>query len=78
MDQPLVIEAPLMWIDKAQTWKMASELGGSALVNLIRTETHTCYVGDHSTLHDWGYGCGACPACELRQKGYVVFASKAA
>ncbi|MGF6923876.1 7-cyano-7-deazaguanine synthase [Paraburkholderia sp. 40] len=78
MDQPLVIETPLMWIDKAQTWQMASELGGRALVDLIRSETHTCYVGDHSTSHDWGYGCGACPACELRQKGYFVFASKAA
>ncbi|SAK87863.1 exsB protein [Caballeronia glebae] len=73
MDQPLVIETPLMWIDKAQTWEMASQLGGIGLVDLIRTETHTCYVGDHTTQHDWGYGCGKCPACELRQKGYQSY-----
>jgi 7-cyano-7-deazaguanine synthase len=78
MDQPLVIETPLMWIDKAQTWQMASQLGGIGLVDLIRTETHTCYVGDHTTLHDWGYGCSKCPACELRQNGYRSFASATA
>jgi 7-cyano-7-deazaguanine synthase len=75
MDQPLVIETPLMWIDKAQTWQMASQLGGMGLVDLIRTETHTCYVGDHTTQHDWGYGCSKCPACELRQNGYRSFAT---
>jgi 7-cyano-7-deazaguanine synthase len=73
MDQPLVIETPLMWIDKSQTWKMSAQLGGRALVDLIRTETHTCYAGDHTTAHAWGYGCGACPACELRQNGYEAF-----
>lgn len=75
MDQPLVIETPLMWIDKAQTWRMASLLGGVKLVELIRDETHTCYVGDHTTQNEWGYGCGSCPACELRQKGYETFIS---
>uniref|UniRef100_E1T3X0 7-cyano-7-deazaguanine synthase n=1 Tax=Burkholderia sp. (strain CCGE1003) TaxID=640512 RepID=E1T3X0_BURSG len=77
MDQPVVIEAPLMWIDKAQTWQMASQLGGAKLVDLILDETHTCYVGDHTTQHQWGYGCGTCPACELRQRGYEAFVSAA-
>ncbi|KDB08039.1 7-cyano-7-deazaguanine synthase [Burkholderia sp. lig30] len=78
MDQPLVIETPLMWIDKADTWRMAQHLGGPALVDLIRTETHTCYVGDRATQHDWGFGCSQCPACELRRKGYDSFRQFAA
>lgn len=76
VDQPLVIETPLMWIDKAHTWEMALHLGGQQLINLIRQTTHTCYAGDHTTLHDWGYGCGVCPACELRLKGYEGFSSR--
>ena len=71
-----VIETPLMWIDKAQTWEMATRLGGDKLVELIRDETHTCYVGDHTTKHEWGYGCGVCPACDLRRNGYQEFFSK--
>lgn len=71
MDQRFVIETPLMWIDKAQTWALAQTLGGTALVDLIRDDTHSCYLGDHSTRHDWGYGCGTCPACELRASGYA-------
>lgn len=67
------LETPLMWLDKAATWKLAQDLGGDALVELIRTETHTCYLGERSQLHDWGYGCGHCPACELRVKGYQTF-----
>lgn len=67
------IETPLMWIDKAQTWRLAEQLGGSALVELIRTETHTCYLGQRDQLHDWGYGCGQCPACSLREQGYAKF-----
>ncbi|MBB5458765.1 7-cyano-7-deazaguanine synthase QueC [Paraburkholderia sp. Cpub6] len=78
MDQPLVIETPLMWIDKAQTWEMAAQLGGQVLIDLIRRDTHTCYVGDHTTEHEWGYGCGECPACELRRNGYRIFASQIA
>lgn len=78
MDQPLVIETPLMWIDKADTWRMAQHLGGPALVDLIRTETHTCYVGDRATQHDWGFGCSQCPACKLRRKGYDSFRQFAA
>ncbi len=67
------LETPLMWIDKSQTWQLAQELGGSALVDLIRADTHTCYLGQRGTLHDWGYGCGACPACALRARGYHQF-----
>lgn len=67
------IETPLMWIDKAQTWQLAEQLGGQALVELIRTDTHTCYLGERGALHEWGYGCGACPACSLRAQGYAKF-----
>lgn len=73
MDQRYVLETPLMWLNKAQTWKLAESLGGAPLVELIRTQTHTCYVGDHQTFHEWGYGCGACPACNLRKKGYEAY-----
>jgi 7-cyano-7-deazaguanine synthase len=74
----LKLETPLMWIDKAATWELARNLGGQALVDLIREETHTCYLGERGALHDWGYGCGKCPACELRARGYRKFASQAA
>ncbi len=73
LDAPMVVETPLMWLNKAQTWRMAKDLGGAALVELIRTETHTCYLGDHTTRNAWGYGCGQCPACDLRRKGYESF-----
>ena len=73
----LKIETPLMWIDKAATWEMARALGGSALVDLIREDTHTCYLGERGALHDWGYGCGTCPACELRARGYRQFRANA-
>ncbi len=72
------LETPLMWLDKADTWQLAQELGGQALVELIRTDTHTCYLGDRSQLHDWGYGCGTCPACELREKGFRQFTARQA
>ncbi|WP_321968622.1 7-cyano-7-deazaguanine synthase QueC [Paraburkholderia tropica] len=78
MDSKLIIDTPLMWIDKSDTWQMAADLGGAALLDLVRTETHTCYLGDRTQSHDWGYGCGQCPACELRAKGYRDFASKRA
>jgi 7-cyano-7-deazaguanine synthase len=71
----LKLETPLMWIDKAGTWRLAHDLGGQALVDLIRADTHTCYLGERGTLHDWGYGCGKCPACELRARGYRQFAA---
>ena len=70
MDQTFTIETPLMFTSKAATWKLAHELGSEALVELIIEYTHTCYLGDRSKRHAWGYGCGVCPACELRAKGY--------
>lgn len=73
MEHPLVIETPLMWIDKGQTWQMALDLGGMEFLEVVRDKTHTCYIGDHHTYHDWGYGCGDCPACELRNNGYEQF-----
>jgi 7-cyano-7-deazaguanine synthase len=69
--RPTPIETPLMYIDKAQTWALGHELGGQALVDIIVEETHTCYLGDRSRRHEWGYGCGTCPACELRAKGWA-------
>jgi 7-cyano-7-deazaguanine synthase len=81
MDKRFLIDTPLMWIDKAATWALAYELGeksgvpngGEALVNLIIEHTHTCYLGDREHRHSWGYGCGTCPACELRARGYERF-----
>jgi 7-cyano-7-deazaguanine synthase len=70
------IATPLMWMDKAATWELARGLGGEALVEMIRTETHTCYLGERGALHDWGYGCGKCPACDLRSRGYREFRKK--
>ncbi len=70
MDTPCTLETPLMWIDKAGTWALAHELGGQALVDLIVEDTHTCYLGIRSRRHTWGYGCGHCPACVLRAKGW--------
>jgi 7-cyano-7-deazaguanine synthase len=64
------IHTPLMFIDKAATWKLAQELGGNALVDLIVEESVTCYEGDRTHRHDWGYGCGVCPACDLRARGF--------
>jgi len=75
MDTRLVIDAPLMWLDKAETWKLSHDLGGELLVDLIRLETHTCYRGNRAHFHDWGYGCGNCPACDLRRNGYEKFRS---
>jgi 7-cyano-7-deazaguanine synthase len=75
LDQRMVIETPLMWIDKAQTWRLARALGGDTLVALITEDTHTCYLGDRRTRHAWGYGCGQCPACALRARGYEGFAA---
>jgi 7-cyano-7-deazaguanine synthase len=71
------VETPLMWRDKKQTWELAQQLGGPALVDLIRSGTHTCYLGERGTLHDWGYGCGHCPACALRARGYRQFTGQA-
>ncbi len=76
MDSAFALETPLMWIDKAETWRLAERLGGAALVDLIREETHTCYLGERGLSHDWGHGCGACPACELRARGYGEYRRK--
>jgi len=76
MDTRVKLETPLMWLDKSETWDMAERLGGTALVDLIRADTHTCYKGERGALHDWGYGCGECPACALRARGYKEYAAR--
>jgi 7-cyano-7-deazaguanine synthase len=76
MAQDFVIETPLMRLTKAQTWGLAKALGGEALVELIVRESHTCYQGERSVLHAWGYGCGTCPACELRARGWKAWAGE--
>jgi 7-cyano-7-deazaguanine synthase len=70
LDRETPVDTPLMYLDKAQTWALAEELGGKALVDLIIEDTHTCYLGDRMRRHEWGYGCGECPACDLRAKGW--------
>jgi 7-cyano-7-deazaguanine synthase len=71
MERRFVIHTPLMWIDKAATFALAHQLGGEALVDILVEETHTCYLGNRSDRHDWGYGCGECPACKLRADGFA-------
>ena len=78
MERRFVIETPLMWIDKAATWRLARDLGGEALVEIVREETHTCYNGDRSRRHEWGWGCADCPACALRAAGYAKFRAEEA
>ena len=70
MERHFVVETPLMWVDKAATWALAESLGGMPLVELIIERTHSCYLGDRTNRHAWGYGCGTCPACELRARGW--------
>lgn len=70
MDQAFVIDTPLMRLTKAQTWALAFGLGGQALVDITLEDTHTCYAGDRGVRHDWGHGCGVCPACDLRARGW--------
>jgi 7-cyano-7-deazaguanine synthase len=77
LDRRVVLDTPLMWIDKAGTWDLAKTLGGDALVDLIVEDSHTCYLGDRATRHPWGYGCGTCPACELRKAGWEKWKSRA-
>ena len=76
MEHRFVIHTPLMWRDKRATWELAEELGGEGLVELIREESHSCYLGERGERHDWGYGCGQCPACELRRKGWEAYARR--
>ncbi len=73
MDKRFVIHTPLMWIDKSQIWELAHDIGGKSLVDLIVEDTHTCYLGNRDQRHSWGYGCGTCPACELRAQGWNKF-----
>jgi 7-cyano-7-deazaguanine synthase len=73
METRFVLHTPLMWIDKSQTWELANQLGGSTLVDVIIEHTHTCYEGDRTHYHSWGFGCGTCPACELRKSGFLKY-----
>jgi 7-cyano-7-deazaguanine synthase len=73
MDTPMTIETPLMWLDKAQTWAMTDVLGGEPLTEIVVEHTHTCYLGERTLRHEWGYGCGQCPACALRSRGYAAW-----
>lgn len=75
MQSRFVLHTPLMWLDKAATWRMAEGLGGAPLVECIRAQTHTCYNGDRERLHAWGYGCDSCAACDLRKRGWYAYAS---
>jgi 7-cyano-7-deazaguanine synthase len=73
MEQRFVVETPLMWIDKTQTFALADEIGGDKLMRIVLEHTHSCYMGDRTHRHDWGYGCGTCPACELRSQGWLRY-----
>lgn len=77
LDTPITLETPLMFLSKGQTWQLAETLGGAALVDLIVEESHTCYRGEREIRHEWGYGCGSCPACELRAQGWADYRSGA-
>jgi len=70
LDRPSPVETPLMYLTKAQTWELAHQIGGQALVDMVLEYSHTCYLGQREVRHEWGYGCGTCPACELRAAGY--------
>jgi len=76
MDRNFVLHTPLMWLDKAETWALAQTLGGETLVETILEHTHTCYRSDRGARHDWGYGCGECPACGLRKRGFEMWRTK--
>ena len=78
LDTRMVVETPLMWLDKADTWRLAHTLGGQTLVDLIGEHTHTCYQGVRGARHAWGHGCGECPACQLRRKGWLAYCASAA
>ena len=75
MDTRFEIQTPLMWLDKAETWTLAETLGGEPLIDVVLERTHTCYLGERGERHDWGYGCGKCPACDLRKKGWEAYAA---
>ncbi len=71
MAREFTLDTPLMWLTKAETWALAHTLGGDPLIDLILEDSHTCYLGERGVRHDWGYGCGTCPACELRARGWA-------
>jgi 7-cyano-7-deazaguanine synthase len=73
IDAPMTIDTPLMWLDKAGIWALVERLGGEPLIDLIVEHSHSCYLGDREHRHAWGYGCGLCPACDLRRKGYETW-----
>jgi len=73
IDAPMTIDTPLMWLDKAGIWALSERLGGEPLIDLIVEHSHSCYLGDREHQHAWGYGCGLCPACDLRRKGYETW-----
>ncbi|MBR0682386.1 7-cyano-7-deazaguanine synthase QueC [Roseomonas eburnea] len=76
MERRFVLETPLMWLTKGDTWRLAESLGGQELVAALVEHTHSCYLGERSTRHPWGYGCGTCPACELRARGWTEYVSE--
>jgi len=76
LDKRVAIHTPLMWIDKAGTFALAVEIGGEAFLDLLIEDSHSCYLGDRGKRHDWGYGCGTCPACQLRAQGFAKFMSR--
>jgi 7-cyano-7-deazaguanine synthase len=76
LDKRVAIHTPLMWIDKAETFALAVEIGGKAFLDLLIEDSHSCYMGDRGKRHDWGYGCGTCPACQLRAQGFAKFMSR--
>ena len=76
LDKRVAIHTPLMWIDKAETFTLAVEIGGEAFLDLLIEDSHSCYLGDRGKRHDWGYGCGTCPACQLRAQGFAKFKSR--
>lgn len=76
LDKRVTIHTPLMWVDKADTFAMAEQIGGKAFLDLVIEDSHSCYLGDRTQRHDWGYGCGTCPACQLRAQGFAKFTSR--
>jgi 7-cyano-7-deazaguanine synthase len=78
MEQRFVLDTPLMWIDKAQTFALAKDIGGDKLIRIVLEHTHSCYMGDRVHRHEWGYGCGTCPACELRRQGWLRYSANEA
>jgi 7-cyano-7-deazaguanine synthase len=76
MDRQFELHTPLMFIDKADTWQLARDLGGAACIDLIGEQSHTCYLGTRGARHEWGYGCGECPACRLRAQGWNGYSAR--